>query len=579
MGLQLRLPSLRVLQVQGNPAYEPDPLIVKVGDTIAVENKDTTPHTVTNGKDATDPNMGMEFDTSIINAGGSADIVTADLKPGDYPYFCAVHPYMKGTLQIYKENEGEQRLVEERITDQKPLDTSKTQIGITERADHDLIKALLHDAIENLRNGNNERALVYMDFVRAQLLLQDTNSSMPKSTGVLISDAIESLQEGDSNTTSLYLNQANDQLAILTGSETSFSDDVSTTSENVTIANDLTEANKTVSLKDIPSGITNSTYDITIGNMTFPIKYQVNGATINNITADRNQPTILIGLSSINNGTLTLEIPRSLLDSKGQGSLDEEFIVFADGHDIGSEEINSNNQSRILTIYFEKGVQQIKILGTNMIHLALPNSGLESMTTSQILNMLNTNQTGRNGPRMQVSTIEDDTTSNITQYSTYEDEDFGFTIQYPSSWNLSQDSTLNKVVDFSPEEGVDISVRVVPRTDNETLKDRGDVLRNNSDFKIREYYRNDTTKLAGLPAILVSGSYFNTVSAFEQALGYQSSISRTYQIWALDEDRDEFYAIVMHTNRSNYDEYLPIVKKMIDSFQLTETAPIIQEED
>jgi plastocyanin len=86
--------------VQGNPSYEPDPITVKVGDTIAVENKDTTPHTVTNGKDATDPNMGKLFDTSIINAGDSANIVTADLKPGEYAFFCAVHPYMKGILTV-----------------------------------------------------------------------------------------------------------------------------------------------------------------------------------------------------------------------------------------------------------------------------------------------------------------------------------------------------------------------------------------------------------------------------------------------------------------------------------------------
>ena len=86
--------------VQGNPSYEPDPLTVKVGDTIAVDNKDTTPHTVTNGKDATDPNMGKLFDTSIINAGDSADVVTADLKPGEYPYFCSVHPYMTGSLTV-----------------------------------------------------------------------------------------------------------------------------------------------------------------------------------------------------------------------------------------------------------------------------------------------------------------------------------------------------------------------------------------------------------------------------------------------------------------------------------------------
>ena len=86
--------------VQGNPAYDPDPLTVKVGDTIAVNNKDTTPHTVTNGKDATDPNMGKLFDTSIINAGDSGEIVTTDLKPGEYPYFCSVHPYMTGTLTV-----------------------------------------------------------------------------------------------------------------------------------------------------------------------------------------------------------------------------------------------------------------------------------------------------------------------------------------------------------------------------------------------------------------------------------------------------------------------------------------------
>ena len=86
--------------VQGNDYYDPAALTVKVGDTIAVENKDTTPHTVTNGKDATDPNMGKLFDTSIINAGDSADVVTADLKPGDYPYFCAVHPYMTGSLTV-----------------------------------------------------------------------------------------------------------------------------------------------------------------------------------------------------------------------------------------------------------------------------------------------------------------------------------------------------------------------------------------------------------------------------------------------------------------------------------------------
>jgi plastocyanin len=86
--------------VQGNPAYEPGQLTVRVGDTIEVENKDIAPHTVTNGKDATDPTMGKLFDTSIINAGDFGEFVAANLDPGEYPFFCSVHPYMTGTLKV-----------------------------------------------------------------------------------------------------------------------------------------------------------------------------------------------------------------------------------------------------------------------------------------------------------------------------------------------------------------------------------------------------------------------------------------------------------------------------------------------
>jgi plastocyanin len=86
--------------VQGNPAYDPDSITVKAGDTIAVENDDSAPHTVTNGKDATDPNVGKLFDTSIINAGDSGEIATTDLKPGEYPFHCSVHPYMTGSMTV-----------------------------------------------------------------------------------------------------------------------------------------------------------------------------------------------------------------------------------------------------------------------------------------------------------------------------------------------------------------------------------------------------------------------------------------------------------------------------------------------
>ncbi len=43
---------------------------------------------------------GKSWDTSLIMPGKSAKINTANLAPGNYPYHCTVHPYMKGTLTI-----------------------------------------------------------------------------------------------------------------------------------------------------------------------------------------------------------------------------------------------------------------------------------------------------------------------------------------------------------------------------------------------------------------------------------------------------------------------------------------------
>ncbi|MGC1262917.1 MAG: cupredoxin domain-containing protein, partial [Nitrososphaeraceae archaeon] len=94
---------LAILQgssVQGSPDFDPDTLTVKKGDKITVTNKDTLPHTVTSGTGPTDPNSAKQFDTSIIEPGATADIETTNITPGDYPFHCAVHPYMTGKVVV-----------------------------------------------------------------------------------------------------------------------------------------------------------------------------------------------------------------------------------------------------------------------------------------------------------------------------------------------------------------------------------------------------------------------------------------------------------------------------------------------
>ena len=86
--------------IQGSPSYDPATLTVKKGDKITVTNKDALPHTVTSGTGPTDPNSAAQFDTSILEAGATADIETTNMNPGEYPYHCAVHPYMLGKVVV-----------------------------------------------------------------------------------------------------------------------------------------------------------------------------------------------------------------------------------------------------------------------------------------------------------------------------------------------------------------------------------------------------------------------------------------------------------------------------------------------
>jgi len=86
--------------VQGNPPYTPATLTVKKGDVITVTNADTAPHTSTSGSDPSAADNGKAWDTGLIMPGKSAKINTANIAPGEYPFHCTVHPYMKGTLTV-----------------------------------------------------------------------------------------------------------------------------------------------------------------------------------------------------------------------------------------------------------------------------------------------------------------------------------------------------------------------------------------------------------------------------------------------------------------------------------------------
>lgn len=85
-------------QSASNPEfYIPEEATVKAGETVTWKNDDTAIHTATSGKDATPDG---KFDTSLVSPGQSSKPIAMPNEPGQYPYFCTLHPWMEGTIIV-----------------------------------------------------------------------------------------------------------------------------------------------------------------------------------------------------------------------------------------------------------------------------------------------------------------------------------------------------------------------------------------------------------------------------------------------------------------------------------------------
>ena len=79
-----------------NKCFNPSSVSIMKGDTVVWSNDDTAAHTVTSGSPANGPS-GM-FDSSLL-IGGKSFEHTFD-SSGSVDYFCMVHPWMTGSVQV-----------------------------------------------------------------------------------------------------------------------------------------------------------------------------------------------------------------------------------------------------------------------------------------------------------------------------------------------------------------------------------------------------------------------------------------------------------------------------------------------
>ncbi len=79
-----------------NECWLPSSVTIQMGDTVEWINSDTAAHTVTGGLPADGPS-GV-FDSSLV-LGGAQYAFTFE-EAGSYDYFCMVHPWMVGDVQV-----------------------------------------------------------------------------------------------------------------------------------------------------------------------------------------------------------------------------------------------------------------------------------------------------------------------------------------------------------------------------------------------------------------------------------------------------------------------------------------------
>ncbi|MDE1811664.1 MAG: hypothetical protein KGH85_02210, partial [Thaumarchaeota archaeon] len=100
---------------------------------------------------------------------------------------------------------------------------------------------------------------------------------------------------------------------------------------------------------------------------TFNVNYTISGGTINTMTIDAQSLSVIVSVNSTSDGTVTLQLPRTLIDAKTSSGQDDTFIILIDGAEVKPQSESANNDFRNITVQFLQGDQDIEIIGTQIV--------------------------------------------------------------------------------------------------------------------------------------------------------------------------------------------------------------------
>ena len=104
----------------------------------------------------------------------------------------------------------------------------------------------------------------------------------------------------------------------------------------------------------------------TISSELYCIDYSIDGGTVSGVTLNIASKTLAVTIQANNDGQITLNIPRSVLDAKS-GTTDSVFAVLINGEQIQQFTESPTTDTRNIVIPFQAGSEKIEIIGTQIV--------------------------------------------------------------------------------------------------------------------------------------------------------------------------------------------------------------------
>ena len=95
------------------------------------------------------------------------------------------------------------------------------------------------------------------------------------------------------------------------------------------------------------------------------LDHDISGATVTEMEIDMDSTSLIIEIDAIDNGSITVTLPRDVIDATINGE-DDDLFVIVDGEEVDFEE-SKTSADRTLTIEFQAGAEEIEIIGSFVV--------------------------------------------------------------------------------------------------------------------------------------------------------------------------------------------------------------------